>query len=325
MKGATRLAAAAVMSIVAVSGALAQVKYPTQPVRVIVTVAPGSGLDTFARLLTRELSARVGQQFIADNRPGAGTTMGTAAAARAKPDGYTLLVTTAAFAISPAIYRSIAYDPARDFAPITMAVTAPNLMVVHPSVPVKSVKDLIALAKARASQGDPIFYASGGNGSNGHLATALFLEMARIRMTHVPYKSGSLAQVGVIAGQVPMMSDSIASLLPHVRTGKLRPLGVSSTRRADAAPEIATIAEVVPGYESAQWYALLAPAGTPQEIVAWIHKETMAVLHSAEVRERLAADGGAVVGSTPEELAAILKVEIAKWARIVKSAGIPLM
>jgi tripartite-type tricarboxylate transporter receptor subunit TctC len=206
-----------------------------------------------------------------------------------------------------------------------MAVTAPNLMVVHPSVPVKSVKDLIALAKARASQGDPIFYASGGNGSNGHLATALFLEMARIRMTHVPYKSGSLAQVGVIAGQVPMMSDSIASLLPHVRTGKLRPLGVSSTRRADAAPEIPTIAEVVPGYESAQWYALLAPAGTPQEIVAWIHKETMAVLHSAEVRERLAADGGAVVGSTPEELAAMLKVEIAKWARIVKSAGIPLM
>ena len=317
--------AAAILAAVPFSSALAQVKYPTQPVRVIVTVAPGSGLDTFARLLTRELSARAGQQFIADNRPGAGTTMGTALAARSKPDGYTLVVTTAAFAISPAIYRSIPYDPIRDFAPITMAVTAPNLMVVHPSVPVKSVKDLIALAKLRASQGDPIFYGSGGHGTNGHLATALFLDMARIRMTHVPYKSGSLAQIDVIAGQVPLMTDSIASLLPHVRTGKMRALGVSSARRAAAAPEIPTIAETVPGYESAQWYAVMAPAGTPPDIIAWVHKETTAVLRSAEVRDRLAADGGAVIASSPEELAAMLKVEIAKWTRLVKNAGIPLM
>lgn len=318
--------AGGLMLIAALPAALAQGNYPTQPVRVIVTVAPGGGLDTFARLLARELSGRAGQQFLADNRPGAGTTIASALVAKAKPDGYTLMVTTSSFAISPAIYRSIPYDPLRDFAPITMGVSTPNMLVVHPSVPVKSVKELIALAKARAARGDPILYASGGNGTNGHLATALFESMAQIRLTHVPYKSGSLGVIDLIAGQVAMMTDSMSSVLPHVRAGKLRALGVSSVLRAAGVPDLPTIAEAgVPGYESAQWYGLFAPAGTPQGIIAWLHKETTAVLRARNIQERLAVDGLDVVASSPDEFAALIKADIAKWTRLVKAVGMELM
>ena len=326
MNHAIRLVATGMMLIATLPAALAQAKYPTQPVRVIVTTAPGGGLDTFARLVAREFSERAGQQFVVDNRAGAGTTIGSAVVAKAKPDGYTLLVNTSAFAISPAIYRSLPYDPLRDFAPITMGASAPNVMVVHPSVPVKSVRELIALAKARADQGDPIFYASGGSGTNGHLATALFLSMAQIRMTHVPYKSGSLAVIDVIAGHVPMMIDTASSVLPQVRAGKLRALGVSSARRAAAAPGIPTIAEAgVPGYESAQWYGLWAPAGTPQEIIARLHGEATAILRATNMKERLAEDGLEVVANSPDEFAALIKADIAKWTKLVKAIGIPLM
>ena len=326
MNHAIRLFATGMMLIAALPAALAQANYPTQPVRVIVTTAPGGGLDSFARLLASELSKRAGHQVFVENRPGAGTTIGTAVVARAKPDGYTLLLTTSAFAISPALYRSIPYDPLRDFAPITMGVSTPNLMVVHPSVPVKSIRELIALARARADQGDPILYASGGTGTNGHLATALFLSLAKIRMTHVPYKSGSLAVIDVISGQVPIMIDTMSSVMPHVRAGKLRALGVSSARRAAAAPDIPTIAEAgLPGYESGQWYGLFAPAGTPQEIIAWLYKESTAILHATSVKERLAVDGLEVVANSPDEFAALIKAEIAKWTKLVKAVGMALM
>ena len=311
------------MLMAALPAALAQANYPAQPVRAVVATAPGGGLDTFTRLVARELSGRAGQQVVVENRPGAGTTIGTAVVARAKPDGYTLLLTTSAFAISPAIYRSIPYDPLRDFAPITMGVSTPNLMVVHPSVPVKSIRELIALAKARADQGDPILYASGGSGTNGHLATALFLSMAKIRMTHVPYKSGSLGVIDLIAGQVAMMTDSMSSVLPHVRAGKLRALGVSSARRAAATPDIPTIAEAgLPGYESGQWYGLFAPAGTPPEIIAWLHREVTAVLRAKNIKERLAVDGLEVAANSPDEFAALIKADIQKWKKVVKDTGI---
>jgi tripartite-type tricarboxylate transporter receptor subunit TctC len=326
MNQAIRLVATGMMLVAALPAALAQPNYPAQPVRVIVTTAPGGGLDAFARLVAREFSERAGQQFIVDNRPGAGTTIGSAAAARAKPDGYTLLLNTSAFASSAAIYRSLPYDPLRDFAPITMGVSTPNLMVVHPSVPVKSVRELIALAKARADRGDPVLYASGGSGTNGHLAAALFLYMAKIHMTHVPYKSGSLGVIDLIAGQVAMMTDSMSSVLPQVRAGKLRALGVSSLRRAAAAPGIPTIAEAgVPGYESAQWYGLFAPAGTPQEIIARLHRETTAILRAMNMKDRLAEDGLEVVANAPEEFAALIKADIAKWTTLVKATGISLM
>ena len=325
MSCATRRVTSSVLLIATFPAALAQVNYPLQPVRVIVTTAPGGGLDTFARTLAREYSDRAGQQFVVDNRPGAGTTIGTALAGKAKPDGYTVLVSTSAFAISPAIYRSIPYDPLQDFAPITMGASAPNLMVVHPSVPVKSVKELIALARARANQGDPIFYASGGNGTNGHMAAALFLDMAQLRMTHVPYKSGSLGVVDLVAGHVPLMIDTMSSVMPQVRAGRLRALGVSGSRRSAAAPDIPTIAESVPGYESAQWYGVWAPAGTPREIIAWLHREATTILRAPPVQKRLADDGLEVVANAPEAFAAMVKADIAKWAKLVKAAGIQPM
>jgi tripartite-type tricarboxylate transporter receptor subunit TctC len=326
MNHSIHLIAAGMMLTAALPAARAAASYPTQPVRFVVTTAPGGGLDTFARLVASELSGRAGQQVIVENRPGAGTTIGTAAVARAKPDGYTVLLNTAAFAISPAIYQKLPYDPLRDFAPITMAVFTPNLMVVHPSVPVRSVKELIALARAGADKGDPILYGSGGNGTNGHLAVALFLSLAKLRMTHVPYKSGSLGVIGLLGGEVAMMTDSMSSLMPHVRAGRVRALGVSSAHRVAAAPGIPTIAEAgLPGYESVQWYGLFAPAGTPQEILAWLHRETAAILRATNVRERLAADGLEVAASSPEEFAALIRSDIVKWTKVVKAIGMSLM
>lgn len=326
MKQAMHLAVSALILVAAPTAAVAQAGYPSQPIRFVVTTAPGGGLDTFGRMLAKELTGRLGQQVIVENRPGAGTTIGTAAVARAKPDGYTFLVNTSSFAISPAIYRSISYDPLRDFAPIMMGVATPNLMVVHPSVPVKSVRELMALAKASADKGDPIFYASGGSGTNGHLAVALFLSLAKLRMTHVPYKSGSLGVVDLVAGQVPMMTDSMSSLLPHVRAGKLRALGVSSLRRAAAAPEIPTIDEAgLPGYESGQWYGLFAPAGTSADILAFLHKEASVALRAKSMQERFAANALEVVASSPEDFTARVKSDIAKWKKVVKDVGIPQM
>jgi tripartite-type tricarboxylate transporter receptor subunit TctC len=300
--------------------------YPVQPIRFVVTTAPGGGLDSFSRVLAKELTARGGQQVIVDNRPGAGTTIGSASVAKAKPDGYTVLLNTSAFAISPAIYQKLPYDALRDFVAITMAASAPNVLVVHPSVPVKSVKDVIALAKSRASQGDPVLYASGGAGTNGHLAAALFVSMAQIRMTHVPYRSGSLAVTDLIAGHVPLMIDTMSSVMPHVTAGKLRALGVSSAKRAALVPELPTIAEAgVPGYESGQWYGLWAPAGTPPEIVTWLHKETTTILRSAGVQERLRTEGLEVVANSPDEFLAIIKADIAKWTKLVKAIGMSLL
>ena len=326
MNRCLRAATACAMAVAGISVTQAQSSYPSQPIRFVVTTAPGGGLDSFSRLVAKELTARCGQQVIVDNRPGAGTTIGSATVARAKPDGYTVLLNTSSFAISPAMYQKLPYDTLRDFIPITLAASAPNVMVVHPSMPVKTVKDMIALAKVRASQGDPILYASGGSGTNGHLAAALFVSMANIRMTHVPYKSGSLALVDVVAGEVPMMIDTISSVMPQASAGKLRAIAVSSPRRAAAAPELPTIAESgVPGYESAQWYGLWFPAGTAQEIVVWLHKESTAVLRTPSVKERLAVEGLDIVANSPEEFSAIIKADISKWTKLVKSAGIPLM
>jgi tripartite-type tricarboxylate transporter receptor subunit TctC len=326
MNQTLRLVAVCTMLAAAPPAALAQAPYPSQPIRFIVTTAPGGGLDTFARLLATELTARAQQQVIVDNRPGAGTTIGSTAAARAKPDGYTVLVNTASLAISPAIYQKLPYDTLRDLEPITLGAAAPNLMVVHPSFPVRSVKEMIALAKARANQGEPVLYASGGNGTNGHLATALFLSMAQIRMTHVPYKSGSLALVDVVGGQVPVLMDTVSSVMYQVAAGRLRAIGVSSPQRVAAAPGIPTIAESgVPGYESAQWYGLLVPAGTPPEIIAWLHRETTAVLRAPNIKERLAAEGMEIVASSPDEFAALIRSDIAKWTKVVKAIGLSPM
>jgi tripartite-type tricarboxylate transporter receptor subunit TctC len=318
-----RLLLTAILLALALPQALAQDNYPTRPIRIIVPIPSGSGSDSVARSIANGLSDRLGRQVVVDNRPGAGTIIGNDMVAKAKPDGYTLLMNGAAFTISPAIYKKISYDALHDFAPITLAVFTPNLLVVHPSVPAKSVKDIIALAKARPDQ---ILYASGGIGTNSHLAMALFVSMAQIRMVHVPYKGSTPGIIDLIAGNVAVTINSVATVVHHVRAGKLRALGVASSRRVAAVPDIPTIDEAgLPGYESVQWSGLWAPAGAPQEIIARLHRETIAILRAPDTRERLTSDGSEVVASSPEEFAAFIKTEIVKWEAVVKATGIAPM
>ena len=299
--------------------AAAQEVYPSKPIRVVLPVAAGGGTDTLARLIGQGLLERWGRQVVVDNRPGAGTMIASDIVAKSKPDGYTLLLTTSTHVINATAYRKMPYDTLRDFAGITQGVSLPSLLVVHPSV-AASAKELIALAKARPGE---ILYASAGRGSNPHLAMALFAHLAQVRMVHVPYKSGPPALIDLLAGHVAANVSGISSSIPHVRLGKLRALGVTGPRRAAVAPEIPSIAEAaLPGYEAMQWYGLLAPAGTPPEIVALLHKETTATLRKPENVARLASDGTEVVASTPEVFDAFIKAESAKWAQVAKAAGI---
>jgi tripartite-type tricarboxylate transporter receptor subunit TctC len=257
---------------------------------------------------------------VVENRPGAGTMIGGEVVARAAPDGYTLLMGISTLAINPAIYRRVPYDALRDFAPISQVVALPNILVVHPSLPVKTVKELIAFARARPGQ---INFASAGVGTNPHLSMELFLSMAGLKMVHVPYKGSGQGVIDLIAGHVSVMTPSIITALSYVRNGRLRALGVTSAKRASGAPDIPTIAEAgLPGYEAVQWFGVLAPAGTPREIVTRLHGEIVRVLQVADVRQRLLQDGAEPVGSTPEEFGAFIRAETAKWAKVARDIGI---
>ena len=302
------------------SPALAQSSYPVRPIRIIAPTSPGSGSDIIARLLAQGLSERLGRQVIVENRTGAGTMIGGDIVAKAQPDGYTLLMGVSTLAINPATYKTVPYDALRDFAPITQAVFASNIMVVHPSVPARSAKEFIAFAKTRPNQ---VIYASAGFGTNPHLATELFASMAGIKMVHVPYQGDAPSIVDLIAGHVAMTLSPVPRSLPHVRSGRLRALGVTSASRVPAAPEIPTIAEAgVPGYEAVQWYGLLAPAGTPREIIARLHKESVATLRSKDGKERLADAYVEVVANSPDEFSAFIKAETVKWGKVAKAVGI---
>ena len=317
--GVFGMAAAAVTFQVAPGIAAAQ-SYPARPVRIIVPNAPGSSPDLIARLIAQPLGARLGQQVVVDNRAGAGTMIGGELAAKSPPDGYTLLMGVATLAINPATYKKVPYDALRDFAPITHAVSVPGVLVVHPSLPARSVKELIALAKQRPGE---IAFASGGHGSYSHLSSELFSSMAGIRMLHVPYKGSGPGVIDLLAGHVSVMTSNALSAVPHIRAGRLRALGITSTRRAATAPDVPTIAEAgLAGYESVQWSGLLAPAGTSREIIARLHQETVSVLRTPEMKERLARDGAEPVGSSPEQFAAYLGAETEKWAKVAKAAGI---
>lgn len=298
----------------------AQGQYPSHGIRIISPTAPGGGNDLVARMLAQRLSDRFGVPAVAENRTGAGTVIGNDIVAKSKPDGYTLLLAPAALVISPAMYKKMPYDAARDFAPITQAASLPAIIVIHPSVPAKTVKDMIALARARPGQ---FFYSSAGHGTQPHLSMEMFASMAKVKMTHVAYKGTTPALTDLIAGQVALMAGNMPQLLPQVRAGRVRALGVTTAHRVAAAPDIPTIAEGgLPGYESVQWYGLFAPAHTPREIVERLNKETIAMLQTPQVRERLAADGAEIVGSTPEAFATFYLAELAKWAKVVKEAGI---
>lgn len=294
--------------------------YPTRAVRLVVPSSPGGGTDISARILAPQLTRFLGQQVVVENRPGAGTMIGGEAVARAAPDGYTLLMGISTLAINPAMYKKVPYDALKDLAPISQAVSLSNVLVVHPSLPAKSVKEFVALVKPRPGQ---INFASAGVGTSPHLSMELFLVMTGLKMLHVPYKGSGPGVTDLIAGHVPAMMPNMLSAQPHIKSGRLRALGVTGSKRAPGADDIPTIAEAgVPGYEAVQWYGVLAPAGTPRDIISKLHTGVVRALQNPEVRQRLLNDGAEPIGSSPEEFAAYLRSETVKWAKVTQAAGI---
>ena len=282
---------------------------------------PGGGTDTAWRMITPQLAEILGQQIIIDNRGGAAGNIGAELAARAVPDGYTLLACIASHTINPLIMKKVSYDLDRDFAPVSLAVVVPNILVSHPTLPARSTRELIAFIKARPGQ---LQYASAGLGSTPHMMMQLFVNMAGLDMIHVPYKGAAPGLTDVIAGHVPMIASNILSTLPHVKSGKVRAYGVTSAQRSSAAPDIPTIAEGgLPGYEAVQWFGLLAPAGTPHDIVAKLHASVVRVLQDPAVRRRFVDDGAQPLPSaSPEAFRSYMRAETKKWAKVIKDAGI---
>ncbi len=304
-------------------GAAAQT-YPARVVRLIVASAPGGGSDLVARTLAAKLGPAFGQQFVVENRAGAGGRIGAESVAKAAPDGYTLLVgTSSLMVIAPAMYAKLAYDPRRDFAPVSLLGSAAYVLVVHPSVPVKSVKQLLALARARP---DSLNYASAGSGSSSHLAGELFKMMAGAKITHVPYRASPLATLSVVAGESALMFSNILPAVPAIRGNRLRPLGITSAKRSSVLTDVPTIEESgLPGYEVVQLYALLAPGGTSRDIVRRLNEETVKAVQSPEMSERLRSEGSEVRVSTPDEMERIIASELAKWTKVIRQAGIAEM
>lgn len=295
-------------------------QYPIKAIRMIVPSAPGSGPDIMARAIGQKLTESLGQPVVIDDRPGAGGIIGSEAAAKSPPDGYTLIMSNAgAHAVNASLYAKLPYDPVRDFAPVTLVAMAPNILIVHPTLPVRSVKELIALAKAKPGE---LTFGSGGNGSTAHLSGEMFKTMAGINIVHVPFKGSPAAVIGVISGQIAMALPNIPPALPHVRSGKLKALAVTTAKRSAAVPELPTVAEAgLPGYEATAWFGVLAPAATPPQIIAKLNAAIVKGLRTREMQERLAAEGTEPVGNTPEQFARIVRNDIAKWAKVVKSSG----
>jgi len=294
-------------------------QYPARPVRMVVPFSPGGPNDIIARLIGHRLGEALGQQVVIDNRPGGGGNIGTDAVAKAPPDGYTLLSAGAGSLIMNPLLMKVPYT-SRDFAPVSLMATAPNVLVVHPSVPANTVKELIALARAQPGR---LNYASSGNGSSAHVAVALFASMAGVALAHVPYRGTGPGVNDLLGGQVQLAIFGIPPVLPYIKNGKLRALGVSGKQRSTELPEVPTVDEAgVPGYEVSLWYGLLAPAGTPPAIVARLASEVARIVRAPEMREKLLAQGAEPVGGTPEEYAAVIRSDTALWTRVIRETGI---
>lgn len=319
----TRAAVIACIATLAGSGAgsaLAQ-NYPTRVVRIVVPQAPGAQSELFARMLGQKLSESLGQSVINDPRPGAGGAIGAEVAARAAPDGYTLLFgTNSTHGSNPALYAKLPYDAVRDFAPIALTVGMPYVLSVHPSLPVTSLKQLIAFAKSMPGQ---LYYASAGNGSTHHLSGELLRSMARINIVHVPYKGGPPATAATVGGEVSMLFNTVGSVQPSVKSGRLRALAVTTTSRSGALPDVPTMAEAgLPGFQMQSWFGLLAPAGTPRPIISRLNAETNKALNTPEMKSAIATMGANVMSGSPEQFADHIKSEIGRIGEIVKAAGI---
>jgi tripartite-type tricarboxylate transporter receptor subunit TctC len=311
----------AIAALLALSAAQAYGQaYPTRPLRILVPSTPGGSVDTLARTIAPKLSEKWGQQVVVDNRAGAGGAIAGEMLAKAPPDGYTLMMGTIAATATNVSLQKTNYDPIRDFAPITLVATQNLMLVIHPSVPAKSVKELIAIAKAKPGQ---LSFASAGNGTGGHLSGELFKLLAGIDLLHIPYKGVAPALVDVVAGQVSMTFASLISGTPHYKSGRLRALAVTGAKRSIALPELVTMQEAgVKGYESATWYGMLAPAGTPTDIISKLNTEIVAILRQPEINDRLSHEGAEPVGNTPQQFGAHIKSEIEKWRKVIRAAGI---
>ncbi len=295
--------------------------YPAKPLRIISPFAAGGGVDFTARVVGQKLTEALGQTTVVDNRAGAAGVIGTELAARAAPDGYTLLLGSAGpMTILPAMGAKLPYDPIKDFAPVTLVTSLPYVLVVHPSLPVRNVKELLALARAKPGQ---LNFGSPGNGTTTHLATELLKMLAKVDAVHIPYKGVAPAVTDLLAGQVQFMSGDLSTMMPLVKSGRLRALGVTSAKRSSVVPELPTIAESgVPGFEASGWFGILVPAATPQEIVTRLNGAIVKGIATADTREKLASLGGDVVGGTPAEFAAYMREELAKWSKVIKTIGL---
>jgi len=301
----------------AVGQAFAQA-YPSKPVKLVVPYPPGGPTDIVARVIAQRLQTQTGQAFVVENLPGAGGNTGAAAVARAAPNGYTLLVATTAHAINPSLFKNLSYQFGKDFAPITQLTAGPLVIVANPALPVKTVGELINLAKAKPGE---LNFASSGNGQSTHLAGELFNATAGTKIRHVPYKGSAPALTDTMGGQTQLMFDTMLSAMPHVKGGKLRAIAVTSAQRSPAAPDLPTVAESLPGFEAIAWNGLLAPANTPREIIARLSAELRTAMEQPEVRERFEAQGFAAAWNTPEAFAGFIHAEIDKWAKVVQVSG----
>ena len=294
--------------------------YPSRPIRLIVPFAPGGSNDIMARLWGQKMTESLGGQIVIDNRAGASGVIGTDIAAKAAPDGYTLLMMSLTFAVNPSLYKKLPYNTEKDLAPITLVASAPLMLVVHPSIAAKSLNDFLAYARANPGK---LNFGSGGPGTTPHLAGEMLKMMAKLQMTHVPYKGGGPALADLVGGQIQLMLENIPSTLPFAKSGKLRALALSGLKRSPLVPDLPTLDEAgLKGYEIVGWNGLFAPAGTQRNIIDHLHRETVKALAQPDVKERLATLGAEGVGNSPEEFRAFVKAEIAKWARVVKEAGL---
>jgi tripartite-type tricarboxylate transporter receptor subunit TctC len=294
--------------------------WPSKPIRMVVPFPPGGGIDTVARIVAPKMSEFIGQPIVIENRSGAGGTVGTEVVARAAPDGHMLLATFASHAMNATLYRDLSYDTERAFAPISLIATVPNILVVHPSLPAKTVADLVALARKRPGE---INYASVGNGTPAHLSAELFNMMAGVKMTHVPYKGAAASVIGMITGEAQLTFTTVLIALPHIKAGKLRPLAVATLARTPMLPDVPTVDESgLKGYESIAWYGLLAPAGTPGPVIDRLNTDLVRSLQAPEVRDNLQRQGTDIVASSPARFAQVIREDIAKWTKVVKATGV---
>ena len=294
--------------------------YPTKPVKIVVPSAPGGGTDIVARLLAQSFSKSLGQNFIVENRPGAGNLIGIETVARAPADGYTLLFVASPLVLNPILFKKVNYDPIKDFSPISLAATAPNILVVHPGTPATNVKEWVELAHKGQNK---LSYASAGVGTSPHMSMELFNAMAGIQTLHIPYKGTTPAVTDLLGGQVNAMFSNALTVMPHIQSGKLRALAVSGNRRLDLLPDVPTVMEAgIAQYVSLQWYGLLAPAGTPPAVIQTINREMVKALQSKDIKDKLASEGAEPVGSTPAEFSILIKNDFDKWSKVAKSSGI---